>query len=95
MTPMTSQAKQSELYARLQEVLGPQPGETLMTLLSTTDQYATKADIASVRTELIELKQNVRELRSKLSQFVRTFIAVPAAAMVGLTGIFIGVTKLL
>jgi hypothetical protein len=66
-----------------------------MTLLPTTDQYATKVDIASVRTELIELKQDMRELRSELSQFARTFIAVQAAAMVGLTGIFIGVTKLL
>ncbi len=92
---MTSQAKQSELYARRLEVLGPQPGETLMTMLSTTDQYATKADIVSVRTDLTELKQDMRELRSELSEFVRTFIAIQAAAMVGLTAIFIGVTKLL
>ena len=101
---MTSHARETELYARLQEVLGSQPAETLMTMLPTTDQYttkadlaelATKADIASVRVELSELKQDMRELRGELSQFVRTFIVAQATAMVGLTGIFIGVTKLL
>jgi hypothetical protein len=37
----------------------------------------------------------MRELRGDLSKFVRTFIVAQATAMVGLTGIFIGVTKLL
>ena len=48
-----------------------------------------------MKTELTELKQDMRELRGELSQFVRTFIVAQATAMVGLTGIFIGVTKLL
>jgi len=65
-----------------------------MTMLPITDQYA-MADIESVRVELSELKQDMRELRGDLSQFVRTFIVAQATAMVGLTGIFIGVTKLL
>ena len=96
---MTSHARETELYARLQEVLGSQPAETLMTMLPTTDQYATKADLSDLRiemkTELTELKQDMRELRGELSQFVRTFIVAQATAMVALTGIFIGVTKLL
>jgi hypothetical protein len=63
--------------------------------LSSTDQSATKAALSRSRPELIELEQDIRGFRVGLSQFVRTFTAVQAAAMVGLTGIFIGVTKLL
>lgn len=68
-----------------------------MTMLPTTDQYATKTDLAELATkaDMTELKQDMRELRADMSQFVRTFIVAQATAMVGLTGIFIGVTKLL
>ena len=57
-------------------------------MLPTTDQYAAKAHFT-------ELKRDMRELRADMSQFARTFIVARATAMVGLTGIFIGVTKLL
>lgn len=105
---MTSHARESELYARLQEVLGPQPAETLMTMLPTTAQYATKADLAGlvtksdlaelraeVKSDIAELKQDMRELRGELRNFVRTLVVAQTTAMVGLTGIFIAVTRLL
>jgi len=67
-----------------------------MTMLPTTDQYVTKADLAELATkaDITELKRDMRELRADMSQFARTFIRARATAMVGLTGIFIGVTKL-
>jgi len=127
---MTSHAKQSELYARLQEVLGRQSAETLMTMLPISGQWATKADLADLasktdlnelrvatkhdlndlrtelkgdlsdlRTELkndlAELRQDMRELRGELKSLVRTFAVAQTTAMVGLTGIFIGVNQLL
>jgi hypothetical protein len=118
---MTSQARQSELYARLQEVLGPQPAETLMTLFTTRADLATKADLTELRGELsgemaslrgelrsemaylrgelrnemAGLREDMRQLRSELSSFVRTFVVAQLTAMVGLTGIFVAVTRLL
>lgn len=94
---MTNHARQSELYARLEEVLGRQPAETLMTMLPISDQYATKADLADLATkgDLSGLRQDVRELRSELKSLVRTFVVAQTTAMIGLTGIFIGVNQLL
>jgi hypothetical protein len=107
---MTSQARQSELYARLQEVLGPQPAETLMTLFTTRADLATKSDLTELRMELsgevaglrgelkgemAGLREDMRQLRSELSSFVRTFVVAQLTAMVALTGIFVAVTRLL
>jgi hypothetical protein len=55
--------------------------------------------VAAVRCELheprAELKGEMTELRAELKQFVRTFIVAETTAMVGLTGIFVGVPRLL
>lgn len=105
---VTNHARQSELYARLQEVLGQESADTLMTMLPTADLFATKADLADLGTkadlrelrselkgDFAEIKQDVRELRGELKSLVRTFVVAQTTAMVGLTGIFIGVNQLL
>ena len=41
-----------------------------------------------------ETRQDVRELRGEFKSLVRTFVVSQTTAMVGLTGIFIGVNQL-
>ena len=43
------------LYARLEEVLGTEHAETLMTHLSVRDDLATKSDVAAVRSDIAAL----------------------------------------
>lgn len=67
-----SEAARSDLYTGLSEVIGPERAETLMSAipLHDLDEVATKADIALVRSEMAEmrseLKAEIAELRSEL-----------------------------
>lgn len=119
---MSNDADIPALYARLHEVLGPEPAATLVSKLERIDQLATKADLegalrryptkADLERELqryatkdelrremaelrTELRTDFRELHTELRLFVRSFIRVQAASMVGLTAIFVAVTRLL
>ena len=49
---MSSVQERTLLYARLQEVLGPEPAGILMQELAPQDGVATKADLVDVRTQL-------------------------------------------
>ncbi len=76
---MSNPAEQGALYARLQEVLGPEPAATLMTMLPSGDQLASKADIGDVESGLkadiadlrSELKGDIADLRSEIKEELR------------------------
>lgn len=99
---MTSRHDQLALQDRLREVLGPDPAATLMAMLPQRDELATKNDLLEVRDELrgelaafrVELKGEMSELRSDMNGFIRTFIAVQAATVVGATGIVYALVRL-
>ena len=106
---MTTDQEQLALRNRLQDVLGAEETTTLWAMLRTHDDLATKADlaslgerleeaIASIRTEMIatrtELKQEDAAIRADLHSFIRTFITVQAATVVGATGIVYALFRL-
>ncbi len=89
------------LYARLEDVLGPEHADTLMTHLPQhqSDQVATKSDIAMIRSELADFKAEVRvdiqEVRAdikELSGVVRDqqkfYVGTVVGSMTALTAIF-------
>jgi hypothetical protein len=84
--------------------------QTLMTLFTTRADLATKSDLTELRAglsgemadlrgelkrEMAGLGEDMRQLPTELSSFVRTFVVAQLMAMVGLTGIFVAVTRLL
>jgi hypothetical protein len=71
------------LYARLEEVLGHENADTLMTSLphSDSDHLATRLDID-------RLEVRLDRLESKLDQQIRTYTVTTVGAMTGLTAIF-------
>ena len=71
-------------------------------MLRTHDDLATKSDVSAVREDLkhemaamrSELKQEIAGVRADLHSFIRTFIAVQAATVVGATGIVYALVQL-
>ena len=67
-----SEAARNDLYNGLSEVLGPERAETLMSYLPRYDpeENATRADVDSIRSEMVdmrsELKNEIADLRSEL-----------------------------
>jgi len=79
----SSEASRHSLYARLQEVLGPEHADTLMTSLPIDRgaELATKSDIEMLRAE-------VKEIRTLMLGQQRTYMATTVGAMTALTAIF-------
>ena len=71
------------LYSRLEEVLGPEHAETLMTHLPLhqADEVATKADIA-------RLEARFDRLEARLDQMQRTYVVTTVGSLTALTAIF-------
>lgn len=67
-----SEAARNDLYNGLSEVLGPERAETLMSYLPRYDpgEVATRSDLDSIRTEIAdlrsELKSDIADLRSEV-----------------------------
>lgn len=61
------------LYARLEEVLGTQHADVLMTHLSPGDDVATKSDIAVIRSELGTLAGRFEGLEHRFDVFEQRF----------------------
>jgi hypothetical protein len=78
------------LYVRLEELLGHENADTLMTSLPHHDSghLATKGDVALIdgRTERLELRFD--GLETKLNQQIRTYTVTTVGAMTALTAIF-------
>ncbi|MEX2251971.1 MAG: hypothetical protein WD895_07845 [Acidimicrobiia bacterium] len=62
-----SELARRELYARLEEVLGREHAETLMTHLPAHDAegLATKADVAATRADIAEVRADLQHLESR------------------------------
>ena len=64
---MTSNASQRALlYARLQEVLGPEPASILMQHLPSIDDLATKSDVLALRSDVQDLARRVDGLEQRM-----------------------------
>ncbi len=64
---MTSNASQRALlYARLQEVLGPEPASILMQHLPSIDDLATKSDVLALRSDVSALQSDVQDLTRRV-----------------------------
>ncbi len=64
---MTSNASQRALlYARLQEVLGPEPASILMQHLPSIDDLATKSDVLALRSDVLALRSDVQDLARRV-----------------------------
>lgn len=88
---MTSrESARHSLYARLEELLGHENADTLMTSLPTqgTQNLATRLDIDRIEGRLDRLE-------SKLDQQIRTYTVTTVGAMTGLTAIFGVIVSLL
>lgn len=85
------------LYNRLEEILGADNANTLMTSLPPQPgaELATKADLSAVRDDFRSLKVDFERLEgrfdrleAKLDSHMRTFYVASLSAMTGLTAIF-------
>ncbi len=82
------------LYARLENVLGPEHADTLMTHLpqNQSDQVATKSDIAMIRSEMATFKAEVRADIKDLKDIIRDqqkfYVGTVVGSMTALTAIF-------
>lgn len=61
------------LYARLEEVLGAQHADVLMTHLAPADAVATKSDIAAIRSDLGTLAERFGGLEQRFDGLERRF----------------------
>jgi hypothetical protein len=86
----SSEAARHALYAELEQVLGPEHADTLMTSLpmKPADQLATKTDID-------RLEDRFDRLEDRFDQAIRTFTVTTVGAMTALTGIFAVVVTVL
>jgi Mg2+ and Co2+ transporter CorA len=88
---MTSQeSARHSLYARLEELLGHENADTLMTSFphSDSDHLATRDDVVQVDRRIESLEHRFDRLESKLDQQIRTYTVTTVGAMTGLTAIF-------
>ncbi len=89
------------LYARLEDVLGPEHADTLMTHLPQhqSDQVATKSDIAMIRSDMADFKTEVRadikeirtdikDLRDIVRDQQKFYVGTVVGSMTALTAIF-------
>ena len=90
MSGSTTPAARHALYSVLEDVLGDEHADTLMTYLPThpSDQVATKADIAAIREDLARLEARFDRLEEKLDAWQRATLTAIVASMVGMTAIF-------
>jgi hypothetical protein len=93
----TSEARRHELYHRLEEVLGTDRADTLMSCLPTvaSDQLATKDDLEALRTELEAIRRDLGTgLQAVNERLDRLFVTLAAGllAVVGamIAGLFVG-----
>jgi len=88
---MTSrESARHSLYARLEELLGHENADTLMTSLPTQGPQ----DLAT-RLDIDRLEGRLDRLESKLDQQIRTYTVTTVGAMTGLTAIFGVIVSLL
>ena len=81
------------LYNALEQSLGPAPAAILMAHLPPVGwvELATKADLAAVRADVVELrgelKAEIADLRSEVHSLLPKLITANIAAMVGFGGL--------
>lgn len=92
----SSESARLTLYARLEEVLGPDNAETLMMSLPTqgANSLATKADISRLEVRFDRLEDRFDRQGERFDQHLRTYMVATVGAMTGLTGIFAVVVSL-
>jgi hypothetical protein len=101
MRMVPSESARLALYSRLEEVLGPQHAETLMTSLpmESAARLSTRDDIGrledrfdrlEVRLEgrIDALAGEVRGLQGEMREHLRTYTVTTVGAMTALTGIY-------
>ena len=93
----SSEAARHALYAELEQVLGPEHADTLMTSLpmKPADQLATKTDIDRLEDRFDRLEDRFDRLEDRFDQAIRTFTVTTVGAMTALTGIFAVVVTVL
>lgn len=97
----SSEMARVALYNRLEEILGADNADTLMTSLPPQpgSELATKADLSAVRDDFRDDFRSLRvdferlegrfdRLEEKLDSHMRTFYVASLSAMTGLTAIF-------
>jgi hypothetical protein len=104
----TAEPARHALYNRLEEVLGPENAETLMTNLPAAE-LATKTDVAEVRAEITAVRADLRRLEDRFDRFddridhmqemmqtqFRSYTFVTIGSLTALTGIFAAVVSIL
>jgi hypothetical protein len=91
---LTSEAARHALYARLQQVLGDEHADTLMTSLpmETADRLATKEDIDRLEERFVEfaaeIRGDIREMRKAQQEQFRSYTITMVGSMTALTAIF-------
>ena len=96
----TATPESRALYARLEEVLGTEHADTLMTYLPPhpATELATRPDIADLKADIAELKQGLDRVHDRidalhysLADQLKTYTIVMVSALTALTAI-LGVT---
>ena len=94
MSEVATPGARHALYSVLEEVLGHEHADTLMTYLPTqrSEEVATKGDIARLEQRFDRMedttREEFRELRSQLAQWQRTTLISQAAMLTAATAIF-------
>ncbi|MGH8944918.1 MAG: hypothetical protein ACRDVL_02070 [Acidimicrobiia bacterium] len=85
-----SEPARHALYSRLQNVLGDEHADTLMTYLPTdhSDEVATKADIGNLEDRFDRLEDRFDRLEDLVRDQQRFYVATTVGSMTALTGIF-------
>ena len=78
------------LYSRLENVLGPEHADTLMTYLprDTSDQVATKGDIARLEARFDRLEARIDSLQITILDQQKFYTRNTVGSMVALTAVF-------
>ena len=92
-----SEPARHALYARLEEVLGPEHAETLMTHLPAQPslQLATRSDIDRLEGRIEQLAAEVREMHGVMRDQLRTYTLTTVGSMTALTGVFAVVVSII
>ncbi len=86
----TVEASRHALFSRLEEVLGHDHAETLMTHLPQhkSDEAATKGDIAVLGTRFDKLEARFDRMEDRLDRHQRFFVATTFGTLTAMTAIF-------